>query len=512
MKEGNGYFRLADRTYRICAGQCFLIYPDQLALYLTDPGKKWEYYWIMLNGTKILSFLETIGFSRENQVISFQGEEVFSHLTGILQSAIKYQTDPVGIALETNTRIRSLLFSLIEQKRNRKLAFVASYPEDNSHLLVCGFGHNHYITHVTKYIHDHFQENISVESLAASLHLNRSYLSTLFRTHSGMSIMTDFVTLHDTNGNGIPEGTDGGIFDGICTYNERPGQHLLEAGDSIGAQYQAMLAYAGLCRARGDEASARLWEQKAAALKDYFNDDWSVLPEDPQGHFVRALSTDGITKYNDFGKETSWFMPLKQITRPGRRNDAYLDFIREKLGSGIGSPQAPTNIESYTYLPELFFLYDRNAEAWKWMQYILSVKELPHEIAAQGPNGDYPEISFTFLQHVVEGFMGVTPNVPGRTLATLSRLPADIGCVTLEGQEIGQNRITLTHRGRSASVLQNLSGDTLQWTARFPGEYQSILVDRQPLPARIREQCGIAFSEVTVPVEMGREIRAELPV
>lgn len=335
VKEGNGYFRLADRTYRICAGQCFLIYPDQLALYLTDPGKKWEYYWIMLNGTKILSFLETIGFSRENQVISFQGEEVFSHLTGILQSA---------------------------------------------------------------------------------------------------------------------------------------------------------------------------------ALKDYFNDDWSVLPEDPQGHFVRALSTDGITKYNDFGKETSWFMPLKQITRPGRRNDAYLDFIREKLGSGIGSPQAPTNIESYTYLPELFFLYDRNAEAWKWMQYILSVKELPHEIAAQGPNGDYPEISFTFLQHVVEGLMGVTPNVPGRTLATLSRLPADIGCVTLEGQEIGQNRITLTHRGRSASVLQNLSGDTLQWTARFPGEYQSILVDRQPLPARIREQCGIAFSEVTVPVEMGREIRAELPV
>lgn len=108
--------------------------------------------------------------------------------------------------------------------------------------------------------------------------------------------------------------------------------------------------------------------------------------------------------------------------------------------------------------------------------------------------------------------MGVTPDVPCRTVTTLSRLPADIGCVTLEGQEIEPNRITLTHRGRSASVLQNLSGDTLQWTARFPGEHQSLLVDRQPLPARICEQCGIAFSEVTVAVEMGREIRAELPV
>ena len=43
------------------------------------------------------------------------------------------------------------------------------------------------------------------------------------------------------------------------------------------------------------------------------------------------------------------------------------------------------------------------------MQYILSVKDLPHENAAQGINGDYPEISFTFLRHVVEGLMGVTP-------------------------------------------------------------------------------------------------------
>ena len=58
------------------------------------------------------------------------------------------------------------------------------------------------------------------------------------------------------------------------------------------------------------------------------------------------------------------------------------------------------------------------------MQYILSVNDLPHENAAQGINGDYPEISFTFLRHVVEGLMSITPDVPGRTLTTLSRLPA----------------------------------------------------------------------------------------
>lgn len=189
VKGGNGYFRLVDRTYRVGPNQCFLIYPDQLALYLTDPGKKWEYYWIMVNGTKVPEILEAIGFSRDNQVISFQDDDIFSRMSDILDSALTYQTDPLGIDLHTSSLIRPLFFSLIRQKRSRKVTPVPSYPEDNSNLLVYGLGHNYYISHVTKYIHAHFQEQISVESLAESLHLNRSYLSTLFRAHSGMSIM-----------------------------------------------------------------------------------------------------------------------------------------------------------------------------------------------------------------------------------------------------------------------------------------------------------------------------------
>lgn len=40
----------------------------------------------------------------------------------------------------------------------------------------------------------------------------------------------------------------------------------------------------------------------------------------------------------------------------------------------------------------------------------------PHENAAQGINGDYPEIFFAFLRHVVEGLMGVTPRRSGPDL------------------------------------------------------------------------------------------------
>lgn len=189
VKGGNGYFRLADCTYRPGPNQCFLIYPEQLAFYLTEPGKKWEYYWIMVNGTKVPDYLKAIGFSREGQVISFQDDGVFSQLHDILSSALTYQTDPLMMDLYTGTLIRFLFSNLVSQKRSGRITAVPSCPEDNSSLLVCGQDRNYYVSYVTKYIHDHFQDHISVESLAESLHLNRSYLSTLFRAHNGMSIM-----------------------------------------------------------------------------------------------------------------------------------------------------------------------------------------------------------------------------------------------------------------------------------------------------------------------------------
>ncbi len=138
------------------------------------------------------------------------------------------------------------------------------------------------------------------------------------------NVMTKFVEAHDTNGNGVAEGTGGGIFEGTASYNERSGEKLLESGDSIGSQYQATLAYAGILKARGDEQGAKEWYQKAADLKKYFNEEWSVVTEDTpveyrdldEGRegidlYARGLKTDNTVKYIGFGGENSWFMPMK---------------------------------------------------------------------------------------------------------------------------------------------------------------------------------------------------------
>ena len=45
-----------------------------------------------------------------------------------------------------------------------------------------------YVKQVTKYIEEHYQEQITVDDIAKALHLNRSYLSTLYKVNSQKSI------------------------------------------------------------------------------------------------------------------------------------------------------------------------------------------------------------------------------------------------------------------------------------------------------------------------------------
>nr|WP_317282778.1 hypothetical protein [uncultured Sellimonas sp.] len=314
-------------------------------------------------------------------------------------------------------------------------------------------------------------------------------------------VMTEFIALHDTNGNGVAEGTGGGIFDGTCSYNERSGEPLLESGDSIGSQYQATLTYAAMLEKRGDDKAER-WYEKAKELKKYFNDTWSVA-DSMESEYVRALGTTG-ERYSDFATENTWFMPLKMITEPGERNSKYIDFILESLGDGIGTtPLAPDNLESYTYIPDMLFLYNRNEEAWRWMKYITSVKDMPYERPSQGTNGDYPEISFTFVSQVVEGMLGMEPDAQGHFLATTPRLPKEVEEVDVEHVMIGETEIHLSYRGNTLAVLTNAQGEEILWEAGFYGSYKQVQVDGQVMEAKQKKINGETVSYISVKVVPG---------
>lgn len=316
--------------------------------------------------------------------------------------------------------------------------------------------------------------------------------------------MTDFITLHDGQiKNGVAEGTGKGIFDGAASYDERNGEAVVEAGDGIASQYQALLAYANLSKEKGDMKKYQEFKEKARAFKKYFNTDWGV--KGIESGYVRGYEAGGKA-YSSFGKEASWFMPMKQITEAGERTDQFLGLI-DSMSETPG--QAPVNIEAFTYLPDTFFPYGKNELGWKWMKYIIDRLNQPHEISSQGTNGDYPEVSYTLISQTVEGLMGITPIAPDNKLSTLSRLPQDIQWLELNHISLGDHDVYLRHDGATKSTLRNNSGTKgINWEAQFAGSYRYIQVNGAAIKAETKTVNGVAISYAEVKVPVGHSVTA----
>ncbi|MFH8476020.1 hypothetical protein [Streptomyces sp. NPDC018000] len=318
----------------------------------------------------------------------------------------------------------------------------------------------------------------------------------------------EFVTLHDSRkDNGrvrVAEGTGQGIFQGVASYNEQSDEPLAEAGDAIGSQYQAYRAMASLARAKGEHETAARFERRSHDLKTYFNATWSGGGSGAD--MVRGYTIDGRA-LTGWGKENSWFMPMKQLISPGPRREAYLDYI-DAQAEGEGRPD---NIEALTYLPDTFFANNRADTAWKWMRHVYAQKDVQHVNTRQGTNGDYPEVSFTLIGQTVQGLMGVTPDAPARGLTTQSRLPSGMEWLSVEDLRIGDSAFTLRHDTDRRSTLTHASGTSpYTWEARFPGAHAAVSVDGVLRPARTEVIDGVTCTSVRTRVAPGRTVTVEV--
>ncbi|MFY1613138.1 hypothetical protein ACOMSG_09915 [Macellibacteroides fermentans] len=288
-------------------------------------------------------------------------------------------------------------------------------------------------------------------------------------------IVTDFISQHDSIiPNGIAEGTgEGNIFRGTATYNESKDTPLVEAGDGIACQYQAMLSYAKMAELRGDKEAAFVFEEKAADLKHFFNTKWGVIGT---SLYNRGYSSEG-NPVEGWGKENSWFMPLKGLTDPiNQRTVAYLSYINERLES---KDDIPSNIEALSYVPEVFFKYYRNEEGWRWLKHILlGINQIHTQSKLTGTNGDYPEISYVLISNVVENLAGICTDAGKGSVFSLSHLPKEISSLTVNNILMGKKIFTVSHIKHELTRFHYIKGDgSLRWEASFAGTYKYLFVN-----------------------------------
>ncbi|NUW42775.1 NPCBM/NEW2 domain-containing protein, partial [Nonomuraea rhodomycinica] len=269
-----------------------------------------------------------------------------------------------------------------------------------------------------------------------------------------------------------------------ATYFEFPNENLTSAGDSLGFYYQSMLAYSEILKAKGDSAGSSKWAGRAQRVRDYFEKNWW---DASNNRYYRGKDAAG-TGYSSWGHEASFLMLLTGLGDHGPRTESYLDFI--------AANDDDLNVEATSYLPETYYQYNRSAEGWAWLKKLMTGRDT------------YPEVSFATVGNVIDGMMGVQPDAPHNTVATVSRLTAETPWVEIDHLKVGGNDLKLKHTGTRSSTLTNNSGGTVTWKPQFYGTPATITVNGTAHTPQTKSLYGKTVSYVTVPVAAGATVTA----
>ncbi|MFI6421991.1 NPCBM/NEW2 domain-containing protein [Streptomyces sp. NPDC050842] len=269
-----------------------------------------------------------------------------------------------------------------------------------------------------------------------------------------------------------------------ATYFEFPNENLVSAADSLGYQYQSMVAYAEILKAKGDNAGSTKWTNRAQRVRAHFEANWW---DAANNRYIRGKDAAG-TGYSSWGHEASFLMMLTGLGDHGPRTGGYLDFI--------AANDDDLNVEATSYLPEMYYQYNRSSEGWAWLKKLMTGKN------------SYPEVSFLAVGSVVDGMMGVQPDAPNDKVATVSRLTSETPWVEIDHLKVGDSDLKLKHTGTTGSTLTNNSGGTIAWEAQFYGTPATITVNGTARTPQTRSLYGKTVSYVTVPVAAGASVTA----
>lgn len=157
------------KTYRIKSKQGFMLFPGQVSTYIADNQLPWEYVWLEFDGLRANEIVEIAGLSLD--------DPVYRAADGNLRNEM--MNEMVYIANHSDQSVLHLIGHLY-LFFDYLLRSSASFRGNKSNKLS-----DFYIKEALSFIEQNFQSDISVEDIAASCGLNRSYFGKIFRTTIG---------------------------------------------------------------------------------------------------------------------------------------------------------------------------------------------------------------------------------------------------------------------------------------------------------------------------------------
>ena len=153
------------RTYSVKSGQGFMIFPGQINTYIADEQLPWKYMWIEFDA------LSVTDLCKDAPVYHSHSKELREKLADEMLYIVNH---PQESSFHLIGHLYLFLDYLLQSAKSTKL--VSS-----------GRMSDYYIKEAINYIEQNFQNNISIEDIAAVCGINRSYFGKIFRNSIGRS-------------------------------------------------------------------------------------------------------------------------------------------------------------------------------------------------------------------------------------------------------------------------------------------------------------------------------------
>jgi len=160
--EGEGYFETKYCHMPLGKNQAFLVYPGQIAIYASSVEKPLLYRWVAFYGEKTEEFLSKTAFSHETPIISDSSP----------YKAGKILRDIIDVRTTSPYELISKFYAFIGALSSRE------DTRDSG---------SRYVDTALNYINLNRSARLTVNELAASVNLSRSFFSRLFTAQVGVS-------------------------------------------------------------------------------------------------------------------------------------------------------------------------------------------------------------------------------------------------------------------------------------------------------------------------------------
>lgn len=159
------------QTYSIKSGQGFLLFPGQITMYYADRNLPWEYMWIEFDGLRVKEALNLTELSVDAPVYHSHSKDLREQLVNEMQYIVHHEKEsPFHLIGHLY-----LLFDYLTRSAKSTQLVQSSRMSD------------YYIKEAINYIEQNFQNNITIEDIAAVCGINRSYFGKIFRKSIGRS-------------------------------------------------------------------------------------------------------------------------------------------------------------------------------------------------------------------------------------------------------------------------------------------------------------------------------------